>query len=179
MAEEVDRRGFMRLLRGGRSTDDSAEEEPERELTPREQELAEFTARLLADVASEDEESLAEGPLLTRVRDDAYMRVTAGHIVYSTATGVSALIKTGDVTTFDTEPPVEVEGQPSYVVGVLRAHHPADLPTVTRSYAFKFPTESPLLAAIRTACGLPEAEPEEAGDDVQEPEAEAPDADGE
>lgn len=46
------------------------------------------------------------------------------------------------------------------MLGVIGAHHPADLPTVTRSYTFRFPAESQLVAAIRTACDLPEPEPE-------------------
>lgn len=175
MAEEVDRRGFMRLWRRS-STDDAAEAEPERELTPEEQELADFTARLLADVASEEEEPLADGPLLTRVKDQAYMRVTAGHIVYSTTIGSSALIKTADVTAFDTEPPVEVDARSSQVIGILRAHHPADPPNITRPYTFRFPINSPLLAAIRTACNIPEPEPEETAD-AEETESEAADAD--
>jgi len=39
---------------------------------------------------------------------------------------------------------------------------------ITRSYGFRFREDSPLLAAIRTACNLPE--PEEA----EEPTAETP-----
>lgn len=186
MAEEVDRRGFMRLWRRS-SSDDTAEAEAERELSPEEQQLAEFTARLLADVSSEDEEALAEGPLFTRAKDTAYMRVTAGHIVYSTVIGSSALIKTSDVTAFDTEPPVEVEGKPRSVIALLRAHHPADPPHVTRSYSLVFPADSPLMGAIRTAANIPEpeAEAEEAGEpqepgagESEEPEAEPGEADG-
>lgn len=170
MAEEVDRRGFMRLWRRSSTADDEAE--AERELSPEEAELADFTARLLADVASEDEEHLADGPLLTRAKDQAYMRVTAGHIVYSSVIGSSALIKTADVTAFDTEPPIEVDGRPSQVIGVLRAHHPADPPTLTRPYSFRFPIGTPLLAAIRTACNIPEPEPEAAEEEAAEEAAE-------
>jgi hypothetical protein len=60
-----------------------------------------------------------------------------------------------------TEPPVENDrGHGARVLGILHAHHPADLPNVTRSYTFRFPADSPLISAIRTACDLPEPEPE-------------------
>ena len=173
MDEKVDRRGFMRLLRRSQDTPDAPEPEAERELTLRErqiQEMAEFSARLLADVTAEDEEPLADGPVLTKAHDQAYMRVTAGHIVYSNVIGSSAIIKTSDVSAFDTEPPLESEGYGDLVAGVVRAHHPADPPTITRSYAFRFAVDSPLTAAIRTACNIPEPEPEEEPEPDAEPE---------
>jgi hypothetical protein len=80
--------------------------------------------------------------------------------VFSLITGFSTIIKTSDVTALNTEPPVEMAGYGPLVVGVLRAHHPADLPDITRAYQFRFPADSPLLGAIRTACDLPEPEPE-------------------
>ena len=157
---EVDRRGFMRLLRRDKGTDESQEEATEKPLDEEYQQLADLTKSLLADVESEGVEQLAEAPLLTKPYDKAYMRVTAEHIVFSIITGYSTITKTSDVTALSTEPPVEIAGYGPLVVGVLRAHHPADLPDITRAYLFRFPAESPLLAAIRTACDLPEPEPE-------------------
>ena len=157
---EVDRRGFMRLLRRDKGADESKEDAAETPPDPEVQQLADLTTSLLADVESEGVEQLAEAPLLTKPYDKAYMRVTAEHIVFSIITGFSTIIKTSDVTALNTEPPVEVAGYGPLVVGVLRAHHPADLPDITRAYQFRFPAESPLLGAIRTACNLPEPEPE-------------------
>ena len=157
---EVDRRGFMRLLRRDKSGDESKEEAAETPLDPEFQQLADLTKSLLADVEPDDVEQLAEAPLLTKPYDKAYMRVTAGHIVFSLITGFSTIIKTSDVTALDTEPPVEMAGYGPLLVGVLRAHHPADLPHITRAYQFRFRADSPLLGAIRTACDLPEPEPE-------------------
>lgn len=167
---EVDRRGFMRLLRrkgaGPKETDAGAKEteapepaeptEKERQLG----ELADHTARLLADVEGENEELLADEALLSKAHDLAYMRVTSGHIVYSIATGFSAIVKTGDVTAFETHPPEESKRDDKLVIGVLRFHHPAEMPNMTRSFGFRFPEESPLMPAIRSACNLPEPEPE-------------------
>ena len=157
---EVDRRGFMRLLRRDKGTDESQEEPSEKPLDEEYQQLADLTKSLLADVESEGVEQLAEAPLLTKPYDKCYMRVTAEHIVFSIITGYSTITKTSDVTALDTEPPEERKGYGQLVVGVLRAHHPADPPNITRAYQFRFPAESPLLAAIRTACNLPEPEPE-------------------
>ena len=165
---EVDRRGFMRLLRREKGTDGSQEEAAQAALDPEYQQLADLTASLLADVDSEDAEQIAEAPLLTKPYDKAYMRVTTEHIVYSIITGYSTITKTSDVTALNTEPPEERAGYGQLVVGVLRAQHPADPPGVTRAYQFRFPADSPLLEAIRTACNLPEPEPE--------PEAEADEA---
>lgn len=166
---EVDRRGFMRLLRRSeKGAEEAAQEAPSAPEDPEIRQLADFTSSLLADVESENEERLAEGALLSGAYDRAYMRVTAEHIVFSIMTGFSAFMKTSDVTAFDTEPPDEVSGHGSLVMGVLRAHHPADLPTVTRSYSFRFPAESPLLAAIRTACDLPEPEEPEESEEARE-----------
>ena len=156
---EVDRRGFMRLLRRDKGADEP-KEEAEAPKDPEIQQLADLTTSLLADVESEDVEQLAEAPLLTEPYDKAYMRVTAEHIVFSIITGYSTITKTSDVTALKTEPPEEKAGYGQLVVGVLRAHHPADPPDVTRAYQFRFPAESPLLGAIRTACNLPEPEPE-------------------
>ena len=150
----------MRLLRRDKGDDERKEEAAETPKDPETQQLADLTASLLADVESEGVEQLAEAPLLTKPYDKAYMRVTTDHIVFSIITGFSIIIKTGDVTALNTEPPVEVAGYGPLVVGVLRAHHPADLPDITRAYQFRFPAESPLLEAIRTACDLPEPEPE-------------------
>jgi hypothetical protein len=157
---EVDRRGFMRLLRRDKGADGSEEGAPETPQDPEVQQLADLTKSLLADVESEDVQQLAAAPLLTKPYDKAYMRVTADHIVFSLITGFSTVIKTSDVTALNTEPPVEMAGYGPLVVGVLRAHHPADLPDITRAYQFRFPADSPLLGAIRTACDLPEPEPE-------------------
>jgi hypothetical protein len=159
---EVDRRSFMRLLRRDKGAEESKEEAAETPKDPDIQQLADFTASLLADVESEDVEHLAEAPLLTKAYDKAYMRVTAEHVVFSMITGFSTIIKTSDVTTLNTEPPEELSGYGPMVAGVLRAHHPADLPDITRAYQFWFPAESPLLEAIRTACDVPEPEPEPA-----------------
>jgi hypothetical protein len=172
---DVDRRGFMRLLRrSDKGAKEAPEETPPAPEDPEIRQLADLTLSLLADIGAENEEQLAESELLTGAYDRAYMRVTAGHIVFSIVTGFSAFMKTSDVKAFDTEPPEEARGHGSRVTGILRAHHPADLPTVTRSHSFRFPAESPLLAAIRTACNIPEPEPEEEG----EPEAEPADTDG-
>ncbi len=158
---EVDRRGFMRLLRRDKGTDESSKEEAtEKPLDEEYQQLADLTKSVLADVESDRVEQLAEAPLLTKPYDKCYMRVTAEHIVFSIITGYSTITKTSDVTALDTEPPEERKGYGQLVVGVLRAHHPADPPHITRAYQFRFPAESPLLAAIRTACDLPEPEPE-------------------
>jgi hypothetical protein len=157
---EVDRRSFMRLLRRDKGDDERTEEAAEAPQDPETQQLADLTASLLADVGSEEVEQLAEAPLLTKPYDKAYMRVTTDHVVFSMITGFSTIIKTCDVTALDTEPPEEKSGHGPLVVGVLRAHHPADLPDITRAYQFRFPAESPLLEAIRTACDLPEPEPE-------------------
>jgi hypothetical protein len=159
---EVDRRSFMRLLRRDKGADESKEEAAETPKDPDIQQLADLTASLLADVESEDVEQLAEAPLLTKPYDKAYMRVTAEHIVFSIITGFSTIIKTSDVTALNQEPPEELSGYGSMVVGVLRVHRPADMPDVTQAYQFRFPAESPLLEAIRTACDLPEPEPEPA-----------------
>ena len=157
---EVDRRSFMRLLRRDKGDGERKEEAAETPKDPEIQQLADMTASLLADVESDDVEQLAEAPLLTKPYDKAYMRVTTDHIVFSIITGFSIIIKTSDVTGLNTEPPEEKGGYGPLVVGVLRAHHPADLPDITRAYQFRFPAESPLLEAIRTACDLPEPEPE-------------------
>jgi hypothetical protein len=159
---ELDRRGFMRLLRRDKGADDRSEEAAETPKDPDIQQLTDLTASLLADVESEGVEQLAEAPLLTKPYDKAYMRVTAEHVVFSIITGFSVITKTSDVTSLDMEPPEELAGYGSMVVGVLRAHHPADRPDITRAYQFRFPAESPLLEAIRTACDLPEPEPEPA-----------------
>jgi len=158
---EVDRRGFLRMLR--RDKEDEATEEPAAPPPedPEILQLADLTASLLADLDAADEEELAAGQVLTGAYDRAYMRVTTGHIVSSFATGMSIHMKTDDVKTLDTQPAVENDrGHGPRVTGVLRAHHPADLPNVLRSYTFRFAVESPLVAAIRTACDLPEPEPE-------------------
>jgi hypothetical protein len=180
---EVDRRGFMRLLRrSDKGADAPKEEAAEGPKDPETQQLADLTAALLADVESEGPEQLAEAPLLTKPYDKAYMRVTTEHVVFSFITGFSTIIKTSDVTALDTEPPEETAGYGPLVLGVLRAHHPADRPDITRAYQFRFPAESPLLEAIRTACNLPEPEPEpepeaeEAGE-AGEAEGDAADAD--
>jgi hypothetical protein len=151
----------MRLLRrsdpGGDTPKDEASEAPK---DPETQQLADLTASLLADVDSDAAEQLAEAPLMTKPYDKAYMRVTTEHIVFGIITGFSTIIKTSDVTALNLEAPEESRGYGMLVVGVLRAHHPADLPDITRAYQFRFPVDSPLLEAIRTACDLPEPEPE-------------------
>src|SRR3982750_794016 len=139
---EVDRRGFMRLLRRDKGADEpAAAEAPSAPKDPETQQLADLTASLLADVDSENSEQLAEAPLLTKPYDKAYMRVTAEHIVFSIVTGFSTIIKTSDVTALNQEPPEELSGYGPMVVGVLRAHHPADLPDITRAYQFRFPAD--------------------------------------
>lgn len=156
---EVDRRGFLRLRRSEveETTEEPAPPPPDPEILA----LADLTASLLNDLDAQDEEQLVEGELLTSAYDRAYMRVTSGHIVSSYVTGFSVFMRTGDVKAFATEPPVENDrGHGARVLGILHAHHPADLPNVTRSHAFRFPADSPLIAAIRTACDLPEPEPE-------------------
>ena len=168
MGEQLDRRGFLRF--GRKSAEQEAAEaaeaaraEAEREPTPQElkyRELAEFSERYLAGFATEGEEPVADGPLLTKAYDQAYMRVTTGHVVYTTVLGVSAAVPTGTVVSFETEPPVELGGYGLQIIGVVRAQHPADPPHITRSYAFRFPEGTPLIPAIRTACNLPEPEPE-------------------
>jgi len=158
---EVDRRGFLRLRRAETADEPSEEREPSaKELQIRE--LAEYTATLLADVESENEERMAEGHLLTVPYDLAYMRVTSEHIVFSVVTGFSAILQASDVRAFDTEPPIEASGYGSLITGLFHSHHPADPPAVTRSYGFRFPAESPLIPAIRTACDIPEPEEPEA-----------------
>jgi hypothetical protein len=161
---EVDRRGFLRLLRRAEPADEGQAEESEATpKDPRVTELADLTSRLLADVDAQDEEALAEGTLITGPFDLAYMRVTAGHIVFSIETGFSTIVQTKDVRGLDTEPPVESTGYGMLIYGTVRAHHPADLEHITRSYSFRFREDSPLLTAIRTACDLPEPEEEPAG----------------
>jgi hypothetical protein len=167
---EVDRRGFLRILR---RTDEGDEKNEEQEASPRgpkNPELADLTTRLLADLDAQGEELLAEGDLLTMAWDAAYMRVTSGHIVYSAATGFSGFTSVGEVKAFDTEPPVAASGYEDMVIAVLHFHHPADPEHVTRSFSFRFPVSSPLIPAIRTACDIPEPEPE----DAEEPVTEAP-----
>ena len=159
---EVDRRGFLRILRREKSTDDdtpeSAAPPPE---DPEIRQLADLSASILIDFGSpEDAEQLAGAPLLTKPYDKAYMRVTADHIAFSFITGFSTVVKTTDVTSLDLEPPETLSGYGQLQIGVLRAHHPADPPGVTRAYQFRFKPDSPLLEAIRTACDLPEPEPE-------------------
>jgi hypothetical protein len=162
----------MRLLRREKGTDEPETEGAETPKDPDIEQLSNLTTSLLADVESEGVEQLVEAPLLTKPYDKAYMRVTAEHIVFSIITGFSVIVRTSDVTALDVEPPEDLRGYGPMVVGVLRAHHPADLPHVTRAYQFRFPAESPLLEAIRTACNLPEPEPEPA-----EPEGSAEDPD--
>ena len=165
----------MRLLRRDKGDDESQEEAAEKPLDPEYQQLADLTKAVLADVESEDVEQLAEAPLLTKPYDKAYMRVTAEHIVFSINTGYSTITKTSDVMALNTEPPEERAGYGPLVVGVLRTHHPADPPDITRAYQFRFPAESPLLAAIRTACDLPEPEPEPEESDESDESAEGTD----
>jgi hypothetical protein len=156
---DMDRRGFLRLRRADKeeSGEEAAPPPPDPEIVA----LADLTASLLADLDAQDEEQLVEAELLTSAYDRAYMRVTSGHIVSSFVTGPSVFMKTSDVKAFVTEPPVtDDRGHGPRVLGVLHAHHPADLPNVTRSHAFRFAVDSPLIAAIRTACDLPEPEPE-------------------
>ena len=156
---EVDRRGFFRILR----RTDTAAAEPADPGAPSEKDLqvgqlADLTLRLLADVDAENDERLAEGTLMTVPCDLVYMRVTADHIAFSIETGFSTVVNTKDVRAFDTERAAEMTGYGPLLHGVLRAHHPADPEHVTRSFAFRFREDSPLVAAIRTACDLPEPE---------------------
>jgi len=168
---EVDRRGFFRILRRSDASDDKPEGTAEAaQVDPQIRELADLTQRLLADVDAENEEILAEGTLLTGPHDLAYMRVTAGYIVFAIVTGFSIIIRTADVRALDMEPPVESAGYGQLAYSVLRAHHPADLEHITRSYTFRFRPDSPLLAAIREACDLPEPEPEAEAEATAEPE---------
>lgn len=179
---EVDRRGFLRLLR---RSDGGEEEAAETAPAPPEdtevQQLADLTARLLEDLDAQEEEQLAEGLVVSGAYDRTYVRVTSGHIVFSIVTGASGWMKTGDVTALETGDPVENDrGHGARIHSVIRAHHPADLPTVTRTYSFRFPVDSPLVAAIRAVCNLPEPEPEpEEGEeaDVAEVEGQPADAD--
>jgi hypothetical protein len=163
---EVDRRGFFRILRRADPTaDETADQAAEAaEMDPQIRELADLTARLLADVGGENDPILAEGTLLTGPHDLAYMRVTPNHIVFAIVTGFSVMMRTADVRALDVEPPVESMGYGELSYTVLRAHHPADLEHVTRSYAFRFRPDSPLLAAIRETCDIPEPEPEPEAD---------------
>jgi hypothetical protein len=161
---EMDRRGFMRLGRRKGAEDKKPEISEPAEPTAKDlqiRELADFTNRLLADVEAENDELLAEGAVLTKAFDLAYIRVTAGYVVYSVVTGFSGLVKTSDVMALDTDPPVESKGHGNLVLGVLRFRHTAEMPGVLRTFAFRFVEDSPLIAAIRTACDLPEPEPEE------------------
>ena len=166
---EVDRRGFFRILRRSDAPDEKTEAAAQAaEMDPQIRELADLTQRLLADVDAENEPILAEGTLLTGPHDLAYMRVTPGHIVFAIITGFSVIIRTADVRALEQDPPAESAGYGELAYSVIRAHHPADLEHVTRSYAFRFRTDSPLLAAIRETCDLPEPEPEpEAGAEDQ------------
>lgn len=159
---EVDRRNFLRLLRRSDTDEEKVEEtRPAPPEDPEIRQLADLTERLLSDLDAQEEEQLIEAEVLTTAYDRAYMRVTSGHIVYSVVTGISAFMKTGDVIALETGSPIDNDrGHGPRVVGVIRAHHPADLPSVTRTYGFRFPVESPLMAAIRAACDLPEPEPE-------------------
>ena len=165
---EVDRRGFLRILRRTDDGDDKSGEQESSAKGPKNPELADLTTRLLADLDAEGEELVAEGDLLTMAWDAAYMRVTSGHIVYSAATGFSGFTAVGEVTAFDTEPPVEASGYEDMVIAVLHFHHPADPEHVTRSFSFRFPVSSPLIPAIRTTCDIPEPEPEDAEEPVTE-----------
>jgi hypothetical protein len=170
----------MRL--GRRKEAEEAKSEPSEPAEPSAKdlqirELADFTTRLLADVEAENDELLAEGPALTKAFDLVYLRVTSGYVVYSVVTGFSGIVKTSDVVAFDTDPPVESKGHGNLVLGVLRYRHPAEMQGVLRTFAFRFVEDSPLIAAIRTACDLPEPEPEEevvegGPDDYYDPEQE-------
>ena len=167
---EVDRRGFLRILRRTDEGDEKRQEQEASARGPKNPELADLTTRLLADLDAQGEELLAEGDLHTMAWDTAYMRVTSGHIVYSASTGFSGFTAVAEVKAFDTEPPVAASGYEDMVIAVLRFHHPADPESVTRSFSFRFPVSSPLIAAIHTACDIPEPEPE----DAEEPVAETP-----
>jgi hypothetical protein len=157
----------MRLLRRSEKSDEApAEPTP---LDPQMQELADFTERLLADVLTEEEERLAEGVVLTKPHDLAYMRVTDQHVVFSIETGFSAIVNVPDIRAFDVQDPIEKEGYGLMVVSIIHAHHPADLDHITRSTSWHFPADSPLLAAIRTACThLEVPEEEEAAEEGEE-----------
>jgi hypothetical protein len=169
---EVDRRGFLRILRRSDEDDDNRDGPEGSPRAPKFPELADLTTRLLADLDAQDEELLAEGDLHTKAYDAAYMRVTSGHIVFSAATGFSGLTSVGEVKGFETEPPVEAKGYEDMVIAVLRFHHPADPDHVTRSFSFRFPESSPLIPAIRAVCNIPEPEPEP--EEREEPVAEPP-----
>ena len=172
---EVDRRSFLRLLRRDKGDDEAKKEAAETPKDPDVVQLADLTAALLKDVEEpEGTEQLAEAPLLTRPYDKAYMRVTAEHVVFSIITGFSTIIKTSDVTSLTMEPPEQLSGYGPMAVGVLRAHHPADPPDITRAYQFRFPVDSPLPEAIRTACDLPEPEPEPAESEESVEDADQP-----
>src|ERR1044071_9856691 len=95
---DVDRRGFMRLLRPSDPSGDTAKEPAPPPQDPELQQLAALTTALLADVEEEGSEELAAAPLLTKPYDKAFMRVTTRHIVFSIITGFSIIIKTSDVT---------------------------------------------------------------------------------
>jgi hypothetical protein len=166
---EVDRRGFFKILRRtDPSAGESLRQDPEAAAQdPRVRDLADLTLRLVADAGAEDDEQLAEGTLMTAPYDLIYMRISSGHIVFAIETGFSAIIPTADVRSFDAEPPAPSSGYGNLVSAVLRYRHPAEPDHVTRSYAFRFRDDSPLPAAIRTACDLPEPEPEPEG---QQPE---------
>jgi hypothetical protein len=168
---QVDRRGFLRMLRRSDKGAEEASEEarPHPPEDPEIKQLADLTASLLADFQSGDVEELAAGPLLTGPFDRAYMRVTQNHIAFSFLTGFSSVVKTADVRALDADPPEEVGGYGPLVVAVLRAQHPADPPGATRAYQFRFKAEDPLMEAIRTACDLPE--PESESDETTEAEA--------
>jgi hypothetical protein len=158
---EVDRRGFLRLRRKGAEEEAQAAAPPEPTEKDRQiAELAEFTSRLLADVEAEGDEMLGEGPALTKAYDLSYIRITPNFIVYSVVTGFSGIVKTTDVTTLEMDKPVESKGYGNLAIGVLRFHHTAEVAGMTRSFAWRFKEDSPLPAAIRTACNLPEPEPE-------------------
>ena len=131
---EVDRRGFLRILRRNDEGDEKSGEQESSARGPENPELADLTTRLLADLDAQGEELLAEGDLHTMAWDAAYMRVTSGHIVYSAATGFSGFTSVGEVRAFDTQPPVEASGYEDMVIAVLHFHHSADPEHVTRSF---------------------------------------------
>jgi hypothetical protein len=177
---EVDRRGFLRLRR---KEADEAQAEPAEPAEPTEKErqiaeLADFTSRLLADVEAQDDETVGEGPALTKAFDLSYIRITPNYIVYSVVTGFSAIVKTSDVTALEVDKPVESKGHGNLSIGVLRFHHPAEMAGVTRSFAWRFPEEDPLVTAIRTACNLPEPEPEPEEETVERSEFYDPEEEG-
>ena len=178
---EVDRRGFLRLRR---KEADDAQAEPAEPAEPTEKErqiaeLADFTSRLLADVEAQDDEMVGEGPALTKAFDDSYIRITPNYIVYSVVTGFSAIVKTSDVTALEVDKPVEYKGGYGKLsIGVLRFHHPAEMAGMTRSFAWRFPEESPLVTAIRTACNLPEPEPESEEEAVEDSDYYDPEEEG-